>query len=72
MAIWQSDWGTYIQRNPLGPEDVNGAKDQFITESLYAHLLCLSVAAKSDGFHGQVVNTLKTEIGFMNNLNNHE
>jgi hypothetical protein len=56
----------------LGPEDVNGAKDQFITESLYAHLLCLSVAAKSDGFHGQVVNTLKTEIGFMNNLNNHE
>ena len=38
----------------MGPEDVNGAKDQFITESLYAHLLCLSVAAKSDGFHGQV------------------
>ena len=37
---------------------LRGAKDQFLTESLYAHLLCPSVAAKSsrvnDGFHGQV------------------
>jgi len=51
LTIWL---GNIYPEKPMGPEDVNGAKDQFITESLYAHLLCLSVAAKSDGFHGQV------------------